>query len=225
MEVEINVQDILETRRWTYSLLSKGFYLEPSPEGLVAGYNPLVRLAGELENGHVGLNFLVDFFNAAPGWDETQWRELRSEYQRLFVGPDALPAPPWESVYRSEEHVILDEHTLAVREFYRAWGLEPQKLNQEPDDHVGLELEFMALLTERTSAALAESNTDAAKELIEAQVRFLEEHVLCWIEPFCTRLAQGTDNGLYKGLALFTPDYVRMDAEMLCDILDQWVRN
>jgi TorA maturation chaperone TorD len=60
---------------------------------------------------------------------------------------------PWASVYLSKERLIFDENTLAVRRFYRDWKLETVHYKKEPDDHIGLELEFMAILSERTLAA------------------------------------------------------------------------
>lgn len=40
--------------------------------------------------------------------DET----LAQAYQRLFIGPYALPAPPWGSVYLDHENVLFGDSTL-----------------------------------------------------------------------------------------------------------------
>lgn len=65
-----------------------------------------------------------------------------------------MPAPPYESCYRSPERVLPQASALEVREQYRNAGLAVKRLNREPDDHIGLELEFMYYLNHQASAAL-----------------------------------------------------------------------
>lgn len=62
-------------------------------------------------------------------------------------------------------YIILDEYTLAVRKFYREWGVEPKNLNHDPDDHIGLEMEFMGLLTEKSLDALDLGDMKQAKRV------------------------------------------------------------
>lgn len=71
------------------------------------------------------------------GWD-TQWplsqtslaplvttfkeecEESRNQaWQRLFVGPYALPSPPWGSVWLDRESVLFGDSTLALRQWMR----------------------------------------------------------------------------------------------------------
>ena len=42
--------------------------------------------------------------------------------------------------------MIFQEQTLHVRQWYSRFGLQVVKLHKEPDDHIGLELEFVAHL-------------------------------------------------------------------------------
>jgi TorA maturation chaperone TorD len=44
---------------------------------------------------------------------------LPEAWQRLFIGPWALPAPPWGSVWLDKESVLFGESTLALREWMR----------------------------------------------------------------------------------------------------------
>lgn len=217
--MKIDVQDLLKSRLVIYQFLSKGFLLEPYPENFQGGHEYLYTLVEEMEESHEGLNLILAVLTQANELPASQWLEWQREFQRLFYGPASLPAPPWESVYRSKEHIILDEHTLAVREFYRQWGVEPQNLNREPDDHIGLELEFMWFLTQKASDALAQNDFSRLQSLIEAQVNFLDNHLLTWVNPFCSRLAEGTNHSFYKGLALFTTDYLQLDRELLGDMI------
>lgn len=47
---------------------------------------------------------------------QTDNETLDDAYQRLFIGPYALPAPPWGSVWLDKENVIFGESTLQLRE-------------------------------------------------------------------------------------------------------------
>lgn len=130
----------------------------------------------------------------------------REDYDRLFVGPEHLPAPPWESVYRSEERLVFNRPTLQVRARYRKEGLAVEHPGT-PDDHIGLELLFMALLAERR----AEGDIGAGL----AQREFLECHLLKWAQSFCSDLFVVAATDLYRGLALLTDGVLVQDREYL----------
>lgn len=49
---------------------------------------------------------------------------LAQAYQRLFVGPYALPAPPWGSVYLDHENVLFGNSTLDLREWMLENGID-----------------------------------------------------------------------------------------------------
>ena len=71
--------------------------------------------------------------------------KLNDDYQALFIGPNALPAPPWGSVYLDKEAVIFGSSLLELRNFMRQHGISLQLAQKEPEDHFGLMM-MMALL-------------------------------------------------------------------------------
>ncbi|HSO27591.1 MAG TPA: molecular chaperone TorD family protein, partial [Anaerolineales bacterium] len=91
---------------------------------------------------------------------------LEGDYNRLFVGPAKVLAPPWESVYLTKERLIFQEQTLQVRGWFRRFGLEVENLYHEPDDHIGLELLFLAHLAELSVAALEEGEQTEFADLL-----------------------------------------------------------
>jgi len=98
----------------------------------------------------------------ADSVDPGAGRLLQADYDQLFVAPDHLPVPPWESVYRTSERLVFDWPTLQVRDEYRRMDIATTR-PADPDDHVGLELLFMGILCEREAAgdiqaALAQAN-------------------------------------------------------------------
>lgn len=215
---ELDIRDILSTRLWFYDFLGKSFYMEPEVERLkeVASLKIFDQFANEEDEIS---NLLVRFFNNISDLTDKDFKKLKEEYTRLFIGPGHLPAPPWESVYLSKERIIFDEHTLAVREFFKKWGVSTKGLNKEPDDHIGFELEFMSILIDKGIKALDENNIGKFKETMEAQKEFLEAHILLWVGEFSEILTKSTKNDYFKGLGLFLPEYLKMDYELLQDLI------
>ena len=58
----------------------------------------------------------------ARGTSETE-AELAEEYQRLFVGPGHLAAPPWGSVYMDHDKVLYGCTWVELRDWMREHGV------------------------------------------------------------------------------------------------------
>ncbi|NDL61554.1 Tat proofreading chaperone DmsD [Acerihabitans arboris] len=144
---------------------------------------------------------------AAPGWEHewpemagtraaaalirqglaSPWHEsLEDTFQNLFIGPYALPAPPWGSVYLDREGVLFGESTVALRRWLAREGITTRQRDGEPEDHIGLLLMLAAWLAENNAGQL-----DA----------LLEQHLLPWSGRYLTLLEQGTDHPFYRGVA------------------------
>ncbi len=153
----------------------------------------------------VQLESILDFFRQ-PDWQH-EWQHevdatilqaiqqgltteaLDTTYQELFIGPAALSAPPWGSVYLDPESVLFGDSLLKLREFLRQHRVEFVTTQNEPEDHIGL----MLLL----SAYLAENRP-------ELLVIFLSEHVFTWSTRYLQLLANQQTSVFYRGLALLT---------------------
>ena len=71
---------------------------------------------------------------------------LTDAWQRLFVGPYALPAPPWGSVWLDRESVLFGDSTLALRQWMRENAIAFEMQQNEPEDHFGTLLLLAAWL-------------------------------------------------------------------------------
>lgn len=136
------------------------------------------------------------------------------EFNRLFVGPGALVAPPYESVYLSPEHVLMQAETLAVRRFYRAYGKELAQHRHEPDDHLAFELEFYAYL----------QTIRPAGRRLQAMQRFSAEHLERWVPAFCKRIIEGTTSPFYRSLAIITREAIVTEPQVLAATAEQTSR-
>ncbi|MDR2991309.1 MAG: molecular chaperone TorD family protein [Burkholderiaceae bacterium] len=115
--------------------------------------------------------------------------ELAADYAAIYL-TYALRASPYESVWRDEDYLMLQEPTFAVRAFYRRHGLQVADWRRRADDHLATELEFIALLLERT-------------EFKEA-ARFLKTHLMTWLPAFAARVTQRAATPFYAALASLT---------------------
>ncbi len=108
------------------------------------------------------------------------WQEVDFAFNRLFVGPATLEAPPFSSIYLDAQRLVMGKTTLDVRQMYGALGLESPWKNRLPDDHISLELD----------AALAMNHVvkkvDQA-EIQELHARFMM-HMETWVPLFTERV-------------------------------------
>lgn len=126
---------------------------------------------------------------------------VRRDYNRLFFGPDRMIAPPYESVHRSEEHLVFERETMLVRAAYAEFGLAAPRLNKEPDDHIGLELSFLATLCVRGMDALDDGDDAELAHLLRGIRLFLADHLLVWAPECLTQAAEGATTHFYQGVA------------------------
>ncbi|TQS58774.1 Tat proofreading chaperone DmsD [Salmonella enterica subsp. enterica serovar Typhimurium] len=73
---------------------------------------------------------------------------LPQAWQRLFIGPYALPSTPWGSVWLDRESVLFGDSTLALRQWMRENGIQFEMQQNEPEDHFGSLLLLAAWLAE-----------------------------------------------------------------------------
>jgi TorA maturation chaperone TorD len=154
----------------------------------------------------------------AVGFGPPSATELTAEYHRLFVGPGALPAPPYESVYR-EGWRVMGETTLDVRRRYEEAGYVFTPSVNEPPDHLAAELAFMALLAEEEAEAWEAEDASAALSWLERERGFLDDHLSRWLPAFCDRLLTSTDAPFYRGLAGALREFVALDAERVTALI------
>ncbi|WP_460801079.1 TorD/DmsD family molecular chaperone [Nocardioides pacificus] len=128
-------------------------------------------------------------------------RPLVEDFQQLFVGPGHLAAPPYESAYRSRDHLLFDTATMEVRRAYEESGLVAPALNREPDDHMGLELQLLGYLCLQALDALADRDDDALATALRRHDDFVERHLGVWAEEFLARVRDGARTTFYRAVA------------------------
>lgn len=141
--------------------------------------------------------------------------KLLLEHTRLFIGPYKLPAPPYESVYRTDERLVMQQPTIEVRKAYLQAGLEVKGIHTSPDDHISAELEFMEYLCDKTASALKNQDACEAMRYIELQRKFLEEHLNKWVPAFSEDILRSAKQDFYRGAALLLRGFVSSETEKI----------
>lgn len=210
--------EMLAERLATLQFLTATLKAEPIPQFL----GPLIRELAEqpLDEGvSKGQAQLRDFALAAQASSlEEVTADLRAEYVAMFFASWRRVLAPFESVYRSEAHGLLQAPSQELARLYELEGLELQAGFSEPADHVALELAYMGYLCERSLTAARQDNTLATGGWLAKQRCFLDDHLLPWIPDFCRDLENKTTSLFYKGVASLTLEFLQADAGLLDEI-------
>lgn len=117
------------------------------------------------------------------GWEEP----LADAWQRLFIGPWALPAPPWGSVWLDRDNVIFGDSTLALRQWMREKGITFERQQNEPEDHFGTLLML--------AAWFSENNRYTERD------QLLAWHLLPWSKQFLCAFIEKAQHPFYMVVA------------------------
>ncbi len=192
-----------EEQALAYHFLGRCFYEAPRAEWLAAlAADRLFQdwpFPSDDENTTAGLALLTAFCKA---WDPAGPGALTWDFNRLFVGPGEMLAAPWESVYRSKTKLTFQEPTLHVREIYERFGVQSPAIHREPDDHLGLELAFVATLSDMAARAAAMRDATRLARCFQAQKDFLQDHLLAWAPACLALVEEHAETDYYRGAAL-----------------------
>lgn len=131
-----------------------------------------------------------DLAPLVKGFSAPSDEPLNEAWQRLLIGPWALPAPPWGSVWLDKESVLFGDSTLALRQWMRDNNIAFETRQNEPEDHVGALLLLAAWLAEQ-------GNTQACDQL-------LAWHLLPWSGRFLSEFADNAQHPFWQSLAQLT---------------------
>lgn len=224
-EYEINITDIIHTRSWMYETLGKLYITIPNKDLLTSLkdsniFKELVDI-GEKDESVIELSNLIESNDIL---EESYIDKLKEDYYKLFIGPGSLLAPPWRSVYVSEERIIFDEHTLEIREIFSNYGVSINAENKVPDDHIGYLLQFMSILSNRSRELLNEDKNQDAVDLLYAQKEFLNDYILAWSNELFENIIENSEEKFFINLSKFTISYLNTDMDVLNNLLGEFIK-
>lgn len=129
---------------------------------------------------------------AALGEGDDALLDLEVEFTRLTIGPLQIPAMPYASFYLSPARTLMTDETLDVRRRYLEAGVAVRELDRTPDDHLGVELEFLHFLTLQAVQGQARGDEAACRDALARREAFLREHAARWMPAFADAFAGAT---------------------------------
>lgn len=132
-----------------------------------------------------------------------------------------VAAPPWESVYVTQDQALFGEPVLQIRKKLTQFGMKFIKENKEPEDHISIELEFMSFLINYTSQALKSQNEYDYERGVYNQYWLLKEHLNRWIELFAQNVHSSDTTPFYKGIAELLCLFVAEDFEYIKSLKEE----
>lgn len=165
--------------------------------------------AGDLSAGEQGTVLLGEVLGktiSVPAPTE----EDMYDFNRLFVGPQKLLAPPLESYYRNEDHLPMQAETMAVRAAYGAVGIELKAQNKIPDDHAQFEFFFAACLLEAVSKYPGQEQGELAAVHYR---KFMQEHLLCWIFDHLQAVEEHSSTSFCREMAKVIRRFMQWEKE------------
>lgn len=159
-------------------------------------------------------------FNQMESWissECTNWQlsDIQDEHRRVFSNVITLDCPPYETLF-GNDHVFAQAHVMGdIAGFYKAFGVELSKDIHERMDHLSVELEFMHFVAYKESYARCHDGVEKTQIVVDAQKKFVKEHVGRWVPMFAKMLVRKADYGLYRYMADLTADWMDFEVSYL----------
>ncbi|MBQ2991674.1 MAG: molecular chaperone TorD family protein [Clostridia bacterium] len=222
-ETKETLEVILTNRVFLYKLFHKTFGREPDASFLSLLADPAVAQAFSIlsAEGDDTMSKAAAFVvRQSEKADDAEYvHQLYNEYMRLFIGPQKLIAPPWESVYRSHQGLLFQESTLTIREIYRKQGFQTEGYPRVPEDSLSLELDFTGRMAERALAAFQADDAQALRDALAVSESFLRVHLLFWVPKLIERMTTSAFKLFYPQMTKALLAFMEIDHQLVCDIL------
>ncbi len=164
-----------------------------------------------------GLEQLINCSSELEVLSEEEAKEcVMVEYTELFLGPGLPKAPLWESLYRTKEKIHFGWTTYQMKQLLHNNGLESKRKNQQPEDHIGLQLMLLSVLSNHLTTLELDHQLSRTRE----QVLFLNEHLLSWIPELCRDAKENGTIGFYGGLIELIWGILLWDRDLLQEFID-----
>ncbi len=146
-------------------------------------------------------------------------RYLDVDYANLFL----LHLVPYESFYKRDDQMIESGGDNPVLSLYNSldFRVELEKARIVSPDHIGVELEFMYMLTTALKKAFMADDIDGIKEILQVQKGFMQEHLLDWSPMFLINMKREARTALYHDGAELALEFLLSDFEYICNKLEE----
>ena len=195
-----------DTREAMYGLISRIFLQEMDEMALSA------------------IEKLPNFNELFPNYASWEERQKRSRYKLInellnvdFTDIAILHLIPYESFYTREDGMIESGGANPVLQYYNDLGFRVnyERARVVSPDHIGVELEFMRLLTQAQKEAEEAQDKEGVEELLKKQKEFLHKHLLQFAPMYLINVYEQARTPFYKDGAKLALEFLLEDFEYL----------
>ena len=136
--------------------------------------------------------------------------QLAVDYAAIYL-TGAYGASPCESVWTDDDHLACQDAMFGLREIYAAAGLAAEDWRRRPDDHLVLQLLYIAHALRRS---------DGAEEL-RRLAAMMDEHLLRWLPDFAARVAARAETPFFAVLGRLTFAWGEQLRDLLAESLGE----
>ncbi len=136
--------------------------------------------------------------------------QLAVDYAAIYL-TGAYGASPCESVWTDDDHLACQDAMFALREIYAAAGLAAVDWRRRPDDHLVLQLLYIAHALRRSRGP----------EGLRRLAAMLDEHLLRWLADFATRVAARAETPFFAVLGRLTFAWCEQLRDLLAESLGE----
>lgn len=209
MQESAELLDDTAMRKAVFEFLSAAYLNEMSGEFLEGLKRDPIEFEGEL-------GAFIDSLAVADL--EAVRVDLASEYARIFLGMSPSPVAPYESVYMSDLHILMQEPRDEVLGCYREEGVSAAKDLRLPEDHIAFEFAFMAHMCQKAIDSLRSGDEREVRRCLAKQQEFLSNHLLAWAPDLCADVLKRAHTPFYRGVAQLTQDFLESDRSYLLEL-------
>ena len=207
----------------TYTFLSQMLFRELNEEAIevLKGQEWPQGTSNEtLDRGYAQVR---RFFNFAFTDIRTQ---LAVEYARVFLaagvfGSDKMTAVPYESVFTSENHLMMQASRDDVVRCFAADGFKVNPDLHEPEDHLTFELEYVAHMSRKAAELVEAGNAEALAANVARQVEFIDAHLLNWVGNLYETAHEYAKTTFYTGMLLVVLGAAEQSRDLLAEVSEQ----
>ncbi|MDI9619339.1 MAG: molecular chaperone TorD family protein [Candidatus Nezhaarchaeota archaeon] len=149
--------------------------------------------------------------------------ELAMDYASLFLGVRYAYsrrgiAHPSESVYMTGYmcQEVLDQ----ISGIYLEAGLTKNSNFREPEDHISLEMHFMAHMCRASEEALKRGDLEVLDKHVKVQERFLREHLLKWALRLAGDIIENAETPFYRAVGKITKGLLSSEEEAINQLME-----
>ena len=181
---------------------------------------PEISWEQDLKAGYETLAGVLETFRGKSKEEQAEMLEdLAADYAKTFLAAgDAAgkAAFPYESVYTGTDSQFGGSVQMNLNAEYAARGFSMREdMFKIMEDHIGLELNYMAELLKEQAAEIEAGEEKKADKLSKDMKKFFRRHISNWALLFANDIYKYTDRDFYKAIARITIGFMELEQKTI----------